>query len=201
MKTRSNFTVEKIETYGSDAMVSRFAAICYDKEDGAFSRLETIAKTDHESPLRSVGMVLRLEIPLWVWKQLMRSEIGRSFLEMSFRYVKAENAEFYLPENLESAGKVILKKFYESSLQTYSFLLEQKKTKPEMARIVLPQAIYTKINIVGSLSWAYRIKKLRTDNPHAQKETRIVSEMIWKEFKENFPVICGLLENKDNKGG
>lgn len=58
---------------------------------------------------------------------------------------------------------------------------------PEQARMVLPQSMYTEWVWSGSLAAFARVCKLRLD-PHTQKETRDVAEMIDALMRPLFPV-------------
>lgn len=70
-------------------------------------------------------------------------------------------------------------------LDTYKFLLNEG-IAPEMARMVLPQNMMTEWIWTGNVASFARVCKLRLD-PHTQKETRDIAEMISGLCQEKFP--------------
>jgi thymidylate synthase (FAD) len=70
--------------------------------------------------------------------------------------------------------------------ETYQSLLDIGVC-PEQARMVLPQSMYTEWYWTGSLAAWARVCKLRLD-PHSQKETQEVAQMISTECEKIWPV-------------
>src|SRR5690606_37607238 len=58
---------------------------------------------------------------------------------------------------------------------------------PEMARMILPQSMYTEFYETSSLAGYARLCKLRLDS-HAQKETRLYAEAVNEIMARLFPV-------------
>lgn len=75
---------------------------------------------------------------------------------------------------------------FEDALWRYEVLLENG-VAPEMARMVLPQAMFTTYIVTGSLYAFANFVKLRTD-PHAQKEIRDLAELTAAQIEPLFPV-------------
>ncbi len=58
---------------------------------------------------------------------------------------------------------------------------------PEVARMALPQSMYTEFIETGSLYAYARLCKLRLD-PHAQREIQLYAEAVDAFLRERFPV-------------
>jgi len=78
-----------------------------------------------------------------------------------------------------------IKDFTDSAIQTYESLLASG-VAPEVARIVLPQSMYTEFIETGSLYAYARICNLRLD-PGAQKEIRDYATQISDLLSKAFP--------------
>jgi thymidylate synthase (FAD) len=70
--------------------------------------------------------------------------------------------------------------------QTYNNMLKQN-IAPEMARMILPQNLYTEWYWSGTLMAFARVCNLRC-KPDTQLETRLIAEKIHWIAKEKFPV-------------
>ena len=87
-----------------------------------------------------------------------------------------------------------INEFLEDSFQIYKMMIKVGVC-PEQARMILPQSTYTEFWWSGSLAAFARVCKLRLD-PHTQKETRDVAEMIDALIRPLFPVSWdALMEN------
>jgi thymidylate synthase (FAD) len=142
-------------------------------------------------------------MPLFIAREYMRSNIGFARNEVSRRYVDFK-AETYDPEhirardpNLKQGSKLedvenneavvaIMKKSHEASISAYEELLA-RNVAPEMARMALPQSMYTEFIETGSLHAYARLCKLRLD-PHAQKEIQLYAQAIDTYMRDLFPV-------------
>ena len=69
--------------------------------------------------------------------------------------------------------------------ETYNNLLKEN-VAPEMARMVLPQNLYTEWYWSGTLMAFARVCNLRC-KPDTQKETQTIANMIDQECKDLFP--------------
>ena len=79
--------------------------------------------------------------------------------------------------------------------QTYQNLLGQK-VAPEMARMVLPQNMYTEWYWTGTLYAFARICDLRCAMD-TQAETRVVADQIDELTQKEFPISWKYLRNND----
>jgi len=100
---------------------------------------------------------------------------------------KEDSFEMYMPgndyptmESVESAYQetlVFIQEVYEKMIS--------KGLAPELARMILPQSMYTEVYATGSLAAWARAYKLRSD-PHSQKEIRDLADM-WNKTISNLP--------------
>ena len=82
------------------------------------------------------------------------------------------------------------------AMDTYKNLLEEG-VAPEMARIVLPQNMYTEWYWSGSLDAFSDMCKLRCGKD-TQYETQIIANRISNEMKQLFPISWTALMEKEN---
>jgi thymidylate synthase (FAD) len=117
--------------------------------------------------------------------------------EVSRRYVDDE-PEFYIPKNWRKRPKKSIKQGSSDETveldilstidfckQTYENLLNAG-VAPEMARMILPQNMYTEWYWSGTLYAFARVCNLRC-KPDAQVETQMVAKQIHELTKEKFP--------------
>lgn len=79
-----------------------------------------------------------------------------------------------------------MKKSLEAAVESYDALLDAN-VAPEVARMVLPQSMYTEFIETGSLAAYARLCALRLD-PSAQKEIREYADAVSELLKDKFPV-------------
>ena len=183
--------------------------------------IEYLAKHNHWTPFGHPHITLHVKVPIFVARQLMRSNVGIVYNEVSRRYVDDE-PEFWWPEdgwrkrakNVKqgSSDKTVEINFEDDALSVYSAesvtldgymyiaddiytSLLHRGVAPELARIVLPQNMYTEFYMTGSLAAFARVCKLRLDH-HAQKEIRDVAKQISDIIEPLFPISWkALMEN------
>lgn len=163
-----------------------------------------LAKHNHWTPFGHCFASFRVKAPIFVARQLGKHQVGLVWNEVSRRYVDSE-PEFYVPETWRKRAENVKQGSSEEAVEDsdyitrcyysdiikradsfYTYLLQQGVC-PEMARIVLPQSTATEWVWSGSLAAFARVCKLRLD-PHTQKETRDIAEMIDAEMRRLFPV-------------
>ena len=214
--------VTLIDSMGSDLTVVNAARVSFAKEsewdeipfgngptegllkDGDERLIKYLAKHDHWSPFGHCSVQFRIKAPIFVARQLVKHQVGLVWNEVSRRYVD-DTPEFYVPKkwrlkaedkkqgssdeeieyNIEGAVQFVT--------QTYNNLLKEG-VAPEMARMVLPQNLYTEWYWSGTLMAFARVCNLRC-KPDTQKETQIIANMIDKECKELFPSSWEALRN------
>jgi thymidylate synthase (FAD) len=157
-----------------------------------------LAKHGHWTPFAHAFLSFRIKAPIFVARQLVKHQVGLAWNEVSRRYVDDE-PEFWLPEvwrgkpvnaKQGSSGVVEVSEDYElyevlgATVDLYNSLLAIG-VAPEQARMVLPQNMMTEWIWSGSLAAFARVCKLRLD-PHAQKETQEIAQMINDQVPKEF---------------
>jgi len=166
----------------------------------------------HLLPFRHPHISLHIKAPLFIMRQIDKHQTGFSSSEISRRYVDSE-PEFYTPDVWR--GKPVDKKqgssetlrdeagdplsvfghggsvndaegLYKASLRLYEAMLDAG-VAPEMARMVLPQAMYTEVHKTGSLLGWWHLYNMRSA-PDAQKEVQIIADKVGKIMADIFPV-------------
>jgi thymidylate synthase (FAD) len=210
---------------GSDLSTVNAARVSFDKEVeevGASDEklIHYLAKHKHLSPFNHCFISVRVKAPIFVARQLVKHEY-MPWNEVSRRYVDNE-PEFYIPDvwrgkssdkkqgSSEEAVTIlyqnepymedvsVAEEVYESTgdaLRRYKAML-LAGVCPEQARMILPQNVMTEWIWSGTLGAFAKMLGLRLD-PHTQKETRDVAELIYPIVKKHFPIsLQALLDNK-----
>ena len=184
-----------------------------------------LAKHKHYSPFGHCFTSFHIKAPIFVARQLVKHEYLR-MNEISRRYVDSE-PEFYVPEvwrgrskdkkqgsdgvvDLEDIvmygnGGIIgpwylgeeMREHWDRSLEQYTLLLEAG-VAPEMARMVLPQSMYTEWYWSGSMDAFANMCNLRLKED-TQYETRLVAQQINKVMREIYPVSWSALVGEETK--
>ena len=168
-----------------------------------------LAKNNHWTPFAHTSLQFRIKAPVFVARQLGKHQVGLVWNEVSRRYVDSQ-PEFYYPEywrgrptdkkqgsseeeiNINPSigtGPSLLSDYEQAirrCLWTYDELL-RKGVAPEMARMVIPQSMFTEWYWTGSLAAFARVCSLRV-KLDVQEETRDVASLIDLECDKCFPV-------------
>jgi len=194
--------VNLIDVMGTDLSVVNAARVSFAKESDGFSDkdeklINYLAKHNHWSPFGHASLQFRIKAPIFVARQLVKHQVGLVWNEVSRRYVD-DAPEFYIPsewrlkadDKKQGSSNETVDYNIESTIQyvteTYNNLLKAN-VAPEMARMVLPQNLYTEWYWSGSLMAFARVCNLRC-KPDTQKETQVIAQMIDYESKQKFPV-------------
>ena len=203
--------VELVDKMGNDLTVVNAARVSYGKNKTTFELsdeklIKFLAKHNHWSPFAHCTLQFRIKAPVFVARQLVKHQVGLSWNEISRRYVDNE-PEFYIPKSWRlraddkkqgSSDETIeydISSTMEFLKQTYQNLLGQK-VAPEMARMVLPQNMYTEWYWTGTLYAFARICDLRCAMD-TQAETRVVADQIDELTQKEFPISWKYLRNND----
>ena len=204
----SKSLVQILEVMGNDLTVVNAARVSFSKESKELSEGDTklikyLAKNHHISPFFHPQIRMRLKMPIFIAREWFRHCVGFARNEVSRRYVDSE-PEVYIPTelrardpNLKQGSKsesidnnqdmtLIMQKAIEVSVTTYNTMLEAN-VAPEVARMVLPQTMYTEFIETGSLYAYARLCKLRLD-PHAQLDIRLYADAIDRLMLQHFPI-------------
>lgn len=193
--------VELITCLGDDTMVANVARVSYAKDAANYSEeqnnklLKFLATHNHWSPFSHPQLQFRLEIPIYVERQLVKSEAGRVYNSISGRYVdfsdtysliglwrkqsasSKQGSAGDLPTDTQERCNEIEQALVEHAKKAYQELIDLGVSK-EQARTVLPLSLNTTMIWTGSLYTFIRICQQRL-KPDAQEETRmVVQEML-----------------------
>ena len=202
--------VEVLETFGDDLTVVNAARVSFAKESvelkpGDSKLIQYLAKHEHNSPFFHPQIRFRLKMPIFVAREWFRHTIGFARNEVSRRYVDSD-VECYMPsaemirerdankkqgskstavENSEYVKEYITDAT-NAAVDTYNKLLSEN-VAPEVARMILPQSMYTEFIETGSLFAYARLCKLRL-GPDAQYEIRLYAQVLSSLLEKAFPV-------------
>ena len=210
-------TVKFIDKMGSDLSVVNAARVSFAKksemewvkrEDSPTMYKQTLsdkdkkligylAKHDHWSPFGHASLQFHIKAPIFVARQLVKHQVGLVWNEVSRRYVDDE-PEFYIPkewrlkaeDKKQGSSDETIEYNIEGAIQfvtqTYKNLLNAD-ISPEMARMILPQNLYTEWYWSGTLMAFARVCNLRCKSD-TQLETQMIAEQIDTIGKKEFPV-------------
>ena len=203
-----------MDKMGSDLTVVNAARVSFAKESGwdiipeggetegilnqsDEKLIKYLAKHNHWSPFGHCSMQFHIKAPIFVARQLVKHQVGLVWNEVSRRYVDDE-PEFYIPKRwrLRPEGSVkqgSSDKTIEYDIAgtmayvktTYNNLLREQ-VAPEMARMVLPQNMYTEWYWSGTLMAFARVCNLRCAKD-TQWETQQIANKIDRFGAEFFP--------------
>ena len=171
-----------------------------------------LAKHGHDSPFGHCFASFHIKAPIFVARQLVKHEYLR-MNEISRRYVDSE-PEFYVPDVWRGRAKDkkqgsdgVVELFYDdesylgeaqaTAISMYQHLLKVG-VAPEMARMVLPQSMYTEWYWSGSMDAFANMCNLRLKED-TQYETRLVAQQIDKVMGELYPVSWTALVGEETK--
>jgi thymidylate synthase (FAD) len=209
-------SVQYIDHMGSDLSVVDAARASFKKESawadpvtfGDYSLqakdaklVKYLADHKHFMPFCHPHLSIRVTCPLFVARQLSKSQVGLSISEESRRYVDG-TPEVYIPKSMRMRPDGSIKQG--SSEETTTGYNERVRRSlraavalyddmvdsgiaPEDARMVLPQAMYTTFVWTGSLQAWLRVIELRADS-HTQHQTREFAYAIQGIVKYLWPV-------------
>lgn len=194
-----------IDSMGSDKTIVNSARVSYGKsideiDDRDIKLIKYLYDHKHTTPFESCMMTFRFTVPLFVRSQHHRHRTWK-FNEISRRYT-SDNLQFYIPgvwriqsDSSKQASIVgdldhesqtkYLRYHCDKSLELYNDMISGGIAK-EMARMVLPQNLYTVYYGTIDLKNAIDFLRLRL-HPHAQKEIRDVANAMRTIMKDLFP--------------
>ena len=192
--------IELIDILGGDHTVVAAARVSYLDEgiDPVKDQklINFMMKNGHTSPFEHVIFQWRIKCPLFVRSQWHRHRTW-SYNELSRRYT-SKDIEFYIPDewraqdtkNKQGSLKgmrlsVGLQDANSDALDYYNFLLDQGVSR-EMARMILPQNLYTIFYGTIDLHNLFHFMGLRSDS-HAQWEIQQYSKAMEEIVKKYVP--------------
>ena len=162
--------------------------------------IKYLAKNQHTSPFRHNSVTIRINVPIFLARQLGKHQVGMSWNEVSRRYVD-DQPQFFYPEQWRSRPTGSIKQgsgthmipeaadYYDKAVQytldTYRGMLDMG-VAPELARMVLPQSMMTEVVWTGSIMAFAHVYKLRADG-HAQVEAQEFAKELDTIIRPLFP--------------
>ena len=198
--------VELLDTFGNDNMVCNVARVSYKKIAAMFTLEENdkliyyLAKHKHWSPFAHPKVQFRLEMPIYVERQIIKTSIGVDYNSVSGRYVdfsdtyttidtwrkqstsSKQGSGEDLDKTSNTIANIIQDDIVENAKIAYQELIELGISK-EQARTILPLNLNTTMIWTGSLYALIRLCNQRL-KPNAQKETRDVVQEMLRQVKE-----------------
>lgn len=195
---------------GNDTLVVDSARVSFSKraynytEEQNAKLIRYLANHNHFTPFTHPTIILIEKVPIFVARQRFKHTVGFTYNETSRRYVddkpdffspdgwrrRADHAKQGSSDEVVTAAEYDLDGAYAELIGHASTLYEAMLTygvAPELARMVLPQSMFTEYYVTGSLAAFARAYKLRKD-PHAQKEIQDLA-VRWDEIiRPLFPV-------------
>lgn len=201
--------ITPIDRTNGDLLVVNAARASFDKEHAEFDvdadarLLKYLAKEGHISPFFHPTLSLRITAPIFVARQLMRSQVGLAISEVSRRYVSGPptywQPEFWreaVKDKKQGSGQVFpkWKQLIADAIYLLSLTIADTAYRallwlnvcPEQARAALPQSMNTTWVWTGSLYAFFRVWQLRSA-PDAQAESREIAAMIERECSLQCP--------------
>lgn len=217
MKT-AEIKVELLDYMGSDVSVVNAARVSFGKEVQTLEPKDIkligyLAEHGHWSPFAHTCMTLRIKVPLFLARQLVKHQVGGNWNEESRRYINDE-PEFYFPEQLHykpqnakqgsagvhdfgHIGLAYMSGISQQSLDVYRTILSND-VAPEEARMVLPLNTMTNVIWTGSVLFFARVFNQRIDG-HAQLAAQEFARKLQDAVHDVYPVSWAVL-TKDRKG-
>ena len=202
--------VEVLEIFVNDLTVVNAARVSFAKEStvmtgGDEKLIRYLAKHSHTSPFFHPQVRLRVKMPIFVAREWYRHTVGFARNEVSRRYVDTP-PECYVPTASHIRERDANKKqgskdtpapeagyaaehvqdLTDQCLITYDKLLKAN-VAPEVARMILPQSMYTEFIETASLYAYARLCKLRLGTD-AQWEIRQYAQAVSDSLEKAFPV-------------
>ena len=211
--------VKLVDKMGTDLSVVNAARVSFAKEsewdrpdlyenqlkDSDIKLIQYLAKHKHWSPFAHASLQFHIRAPIFVARQLVKHQVGLVWNEVSRRYVDDE-PEFYIPQVWRKRPDKSIKQGSSNETieydisgsiefvnQTYKNLLREG-VAPEMARMVLPQNLYTEWYWSGTLYAFSRVCNLRCAKD-TQSETREIANGIRDICSSEFPTSWGEMYN------
>lgn len=217
-------SVRLVDHMGNDLSIVRAARVSYNadwrtgQDEGKDEKLiHYLMKNRHTTPFESVTFTFEVKAPVFVFRQWHRHRT-QSYNEVSARYTELPD-EMYIPD-LEFIGKQSThnkqvrtlgelssedrKRLEESlylyethltqSYDTYQRLLNEYEWPRELARAVLPFAIYSKMFTTMNLHNLFHFLGLRL-HAHAQHEIRVYAVAMLELIEPIVPIAVQAYKN------
>lgn len=205
--------VRYVDHLGSDRRIVEAARISYGSpskgDDADRKLLEYLFKNRHTSPFEQCNITFNIKMPIFCMRQFVRHRTFR-LNEWSGRYSEMRD-EFFIPiewrlqdtknrqgsfnfpnwkddtnaKYWQQEQNLRAREVFNHCMDTYKAMLADGVAK-ELARIVLPLAMFTEIYVNCDLHNLMHFLYLRT-HPHAQQEIRDIAWPMYQIMKDLFP--------------
>lgn len=201
--------VELVNVFGDDNMVVDCARVSFLKEHDSYTEeqneklLNYLAKHSHWSPFSHPKLQFRLTVPIYVERQLVKTQAGVEYNSISGRYVdfsdtyttirygdwrkqsksSKQGSEGLLNKEGQRLANNIQSEVELLARESYKKLIDLGVSK-EQCRTILPLNLNTTMFWTGSLYSFIRLCNQRL-KPDAQKETRDVVSSMLRLVKDN----------------
>ncbi len=210
--------VRYVDHMGGDLSIVRSARVSHnaDWREGTNKEDEKLIKylwrNRHTTPFEAVVFTFEINAPIFVFRQWHRHRTW-SYNEMSARYTELEDL-FYIPDpdligeqhksnkQARNIGKVKWSRWLETKLvgawfastyALYRFLLWRGWPR-ELARIVLPLSVYSRMFGTVNLNNLFKFLELR-DHSHAQYEVQVYARAMLELIRTHCPVAVSAFES------
>lgn len=202
-----NGFVRLVDFMGGDLAVVQGARVSFGQETKGDERdrklVMYLMKHQHGTPFEMAVFKFHIKAPIFVARQWFRHRIG-SYNEISYRYVEVKD-EFYVPSQMRAqdtknkqasfAGNFtqeqnqtacgLMTMAYEEAYEKYQQLLTMGVAR-ELARIILPVAMYTQFYVTYNARSLMNFIQLRSGEG-AQYEIKLYAETLSRFFREKMP--------------
>ena len=174
--------------------------VCYkseDKitEDSAQRFVKSVIKSGHESVLEHAKITVRVVCDRGISHEIVRHRLA-SYSQESSRYVRYTGEMIFIKPCFWEEGSKEYEVWYNSMTnaeETYIFLVNGLKCKPEEARDILPNSLKTEIIMSMNLrEWRHFFKMRLSHRAHPQM--REVAGLIFDELHSRVPIVFDDIE-------
>ena len=206
--------VRLIDWMGNDERICEAARISYRAPSKGAEQdkklLSYLYRNRHTSPFEQCSITFNIKLPLFIQAQMVRHRTQR-LNQVSARYTEMKD-EFYIPKtwrqqdtknkqgskiadktftlvNRYGTGccpSIKLEEHCKQSYQLYQDMIKLGVAR-EMARMVLPQNLYTEIYSNWDIRNLCHFFDLRLDDKHAQHEIVEYAKAMFDIFKQLYP--------------
>lgn len=200
----SQIKVELLDSMGDDLAVVQAARVSFAKDTEDFDNVRDpklinyLASHDHWTPFAHTALKFRVAAPVPIRTQCFKHKVGMVENEESRRYIST-TPEIFIPDFFRSKPQGSIKQgsgdkhedsdhllyLYNETINRctslYEYLIDEGVC-PEQARFVLPQGAIVNWIWTGNVVSFANFYLKRTD-PTAQKEVKMVAELIGEEVK------------------
>lgn len=204
--------IKLVDFMGGDIAVVQAARVSYGQgskgEEKDKKLINFLLANHHETPFEHAVFKFHVNCPIFVARQWFRHRMA-SYNEISGRYTELTE-EFYLPEKFRAQKdpnyeyvdlddsvtdelRAKIRQSYDQAFDLYQTLLSQGVAR-ELARIVLPLALYTQFYWSINARALMNFLSLRAEE-HAQYEIRQYALAILSIFEAKMPWTCAAFKN------